>query len=975
VSEERLHFGSGARLPNAMEVAEHYVRYATARGFVRDRRVLDIACGEGYGSWLMKEWGAREVVGVDISEDALATARATFSRAGVTFVRVDAADESLRTLGPEPFDLIICLETIEHVREPSALLAGLQRLLRPGGTLIISCPNDHVTTAPGEANPFHIRKYTLDEFKLLTESVLGAADGWYYGTNLQGYAIAASGLELAEAEWRDPKSILLTAPADAAFIVPSQVNIRPSPSSVLFYVGIWGRDKLAAPVCAVSLQSYPSFAEPWRALDWFKAERERMVADAKATAAELNALATALAERETRIDALEAVLDRELTPIVPDAASLGTCSPDQASAQPRTDAEVLRLQIALAEVQRLRHKVLAQANDLADRNETVTRLEAAKQRLESEIAVTAQRMEAQFESALLLKERELESTTRLLEDKIDAASTEAAHLKSRCESESLRSNDLQARLDLAYGALKELEARCETESQRSRDLLAALAAETDTREAYRREIEAIYRSRSWRISRPLRAASDRLRGIPLAVRMVRSLRSVLRRIRSLRAGLVASESRTPVQVATGTLAPEPAVAQPEPPRITSPATETSNREAEERALAALITATSSHCSRFGRLTHAFALPFLANGGAEQTLAAICRSLGSAAPGTSQILFLTDLRIPATPAELPDTVLVVDLLELLPGSSMEQRQRFLTISLRALRPRVFHCINSDIGWRTIIEHGAVFRHSMKLVGSVFAFQFAPQTGERIGYAATYLAAAYPQLHYLLSDNRRFVTDAATVYGLPDSEQKCRVIYNVPRNFSQALVEVSRRRLSAIESGARPTTPLKVLWAGRLDEEKRIDLLPQIADACPRFEFHVFGKPVVGDRPDFDHVPSNLLLRGGFASPEQMFAEEFDVFIFTSRWEGLPNVLLEVALHGVPCVAPTVGGVGEVISEDTGFPLSERPDAADYQRALLRIDQDRPEAARRAMRLLALVSTRHSKEQFERSLADIDGYVQG
>jgi len=88
-----------------------------------------------------------------------------------------------------------------------------------------------------------------------------------------------------------------------------------------------------------------------------------------------------------------------------------------------------------------------------------------------------------------------------------------------------------------------------------------------------------------------------------------------------------------------------------------------------------------------------------------------------------------------------------------------------------------------------------------------------------------------------------------------------------------------------------------------------------------------------------------------------------------------VLLEVALHGVPCVAPTVGGVGEVISEDTGFPLSERPDAADYQRALLRIDQDRPEAARRAMRLLALVSTRHSKEQFERSLADIDGYVQG
>ena len=629
------------------------------------------------------------------------------------------------------------------------------------------------------------------------------------------------------------------------------------------------------------------------------------------------------------------------------------------------EREELRLQSALAEIQRLRHKVLAQANDLADKNRVVASLE---HRLETELAPASNelsQLRSQCEAEALRSDD--------LQARLDLASTSFKEVEARCEAEALRSNDLEARLDLSFTAMKELEARCEGESQRSRDLIAALAVETDTREAYRREIEAIYRSRSWRVSRPLRVASDRMRRIPLAVQAVRSLRSAVQRFRNSNAELVAAEN--PIEVSSGStaFAPAPASSEHGPPPVAQPASGTTDQNGEERALASLITATSSHCARFGRLTHAFALPFLANGGAEQTLAAVCRFLGSAESETSQILFLTDLKIPATPAELPKAVLIVDLLELLPDSSMEQRERFLTTCLKALRPRIFHCINSDIGWRTIIDHGAVFQHTMKLVGSIFAFQFSASTGERIGYAETYLPAAYPRLHYLLSDNRRFVTEAATVYGLPDADRKCRVIYNVPRNFSPALIEATARRLSGIAPGAATREPLKVLWAGRLDEEKRIDLLPQIAASCPEFEFHVFGKPVVGDKPNFDQVPSNLHLRGGFSSPDEVFVEDFDAFIFTSRWEGLPNVLLEVALHGIACVAPTIGGVGEVISEETGYPLPERPDSTDYQLALLQIGHDRPDAARRAMRLLTLISTRHSKEQFERSLAAIHGYV--
>ena len=78
---ERLHFDNGA---------EHFVRYAAAKTLAPGRCVLNIACGEGYGSWLLREWGAREVVGIDVSDEAIAVANTRFAREGVRFLLSNA---------------------------------------------------------------------------------------------------------------------------------------------------------------------------------------------------------------------------------------------------------------------------------------------------------------------------------------------------------------------------------------------------------------------------------------------------------------------------------------------------------------------------------------------------------------------------------------------------------------------------------------------------------------------------------------------------------------------------------------------------------------------------------------------------------------------------------------------------------------------------------------------------------------------
>ncbi|MDQ2760382.1 MAG: methyltransferase domain-containing protein [Actinomycetota bacterium] len=137
---------------------EHEARYRWAEGLARDREVLDVACGVGYGTSVLARAGATRALGVDVSPDALDRAR---KRAGdlEEFVVGD-----LHNLPCEDhsFDLVTCFETIEHVADPGRGLDELRRVLRPDGLLLLSSPNRDVYI-PG--NPFHVHEYIPDELE------------------------------------------------------------------------------------------------------------------------------------------------------------------------------------------------------------------------------------------------------------------------------------------------------------------------------------------------------------------------------------------------------------------------------------------------------------------------------------------------------------------------------------------------------------------------------------------------------------------------------------------------------------------------------------------------------------------------------------------------------------------------------------------------------------------------------------------
>jgi 2-polyprenyl-3-methyl-5-hydroxy-6-metoxy-1,4-benzoquinol methylase len=127
--------------------------------------VVDMACGEGYGSAVLAEHAAR-VVGVDANPEAYEHARAKYASPRVRFERrlIDAFDE--------PCDAVVFLQTIEHVEDPAATLSHLLSLLRPGGVAYVSTPNVLTLAPPGadrSGNPWHLREYRPHEFRELCE--------------------------------------------------------------------------------------------------------------------------------------------------------------------------------------------------------------------------------------------------------------------------------------------------------------------------------------------------------------------------------------------------------------------------------------------------------------------------------------------------------------------------------------------------------------------------------------------------------------------------------------------------------------------------------------------------------------------------------------------------------------------------------------------------------------------------------------
>ena len=166
----------------------HLVVYEWIAPRVAGRRVVDMACGEGYGADLLARH-ARSVTGVDANPDAHEHARLRYARPNLRFVRAMVETHA------EPCDAVVCLQTIEHLHDPGAVLEHFATMLAPGGVAYVSTPNVLTLAPPGaerSGNPWHLREYRAEEFRALCLARFGRAEllGLFHARKLAAHQVA-----------------------------------------------------------------------------------------------------------------------------------------------------------------------------------------------------------------------------------------------------------------------------------------------------------------------------------------------------------------------------------------------------------------------------------------------------------------------------------------------------------------------------------------------------------------------------------------------------------------------------------------------------------------------------------------------------------------------------------------------------------------------------------------------------------------
>jgi len=179
-------------LPDVPEENYWYRRHLAVYEWIAGRcaglDVVDMACGEGYGTDVLARRAAH-VTGVDANPEAFAHASARYSKPGVRFAR-DLVDSYA-----EDCDAVVFLQTIEHVEDDQGVLRHFKSMVRPGGTVFLSTPNV-LTLAPAGAeksdNPWHLREYRPEQFRALCEGVFDRVEllGLFHARKLRAHELA-----------------------------------------------------------------------------------------------------------------------------------------------------------------------------------------------------------------------------------------------------------------------------------------------------------------------------------------------------------------------------------------------------------------------------------------------------------------------------------------------------------------------------------------------------------------------------------------------------------------------------------------------------------------------------------------------------------------------------------------------------------------------------------------------------------------
>jgi glycosyltransferase involved in cell wall biosynthesis len=363
--------------------------------------------------------------------------------------------------------------------------------------------------------------------------------------------------------------------------------------------------------------------------------------------------------------------------------------------------------------------------------------------------------------------------------------------------------------------------------------------------------------------------------------------------------------------------------------------------------------------------HLFLLGCLLRGGAERS-ACHCVRLAAEKLGNIEdvLVVVTDCSTITCAEWLPVGTRIVNLAELQTKLTVNDKGSLISRIISASGADTVHIFNSPRAHAAVAYYSEHYpKTSSKIYSYLCGYEiYADQNFA--GFQAGALHQAAPHLDLIITDNNRLrETMNKRFQHVANVETKAVTCY-------QPLTTALHAELSSgsVKQTSRANRQ-KVVWASRIDPTKRPDVLAKIAQCLPDVHFEVYGYSSSGYDFSYLRKLSNIKLMGEYSDFSQIDKIDKAAFLYTSDADGMPNVLLEAIASGLPIIAPDVGGIRELVTDNSGWLVRRFDDIGEYVRLIKHVLDYPDEANDRCRRAQALLKQRHSWSAFTSRLTGL------
>jgi len=325
---------------------------------------------------------------------------------------------------------------------------------------------------------------------------------------------------------------------------------------------------------------------------------------------------------------------------------------------------------------------------------------------------------------------------------------------------------------------------------------------------------------------------------------------------------------------------------------------------------------------FNEYSYIIFTPWLSKGGADKYTIEYANTIASLTQNHVLVVGTLPVESPWK-YKLSKNVDFLDFGNITLHASPEIKQRLMEHIVENANTKALHVINSEFGYDFVRLHENYIKSAgKKVVVTSFSQSIDLQTGRVYGYSHTHVPFVYDIADIITSDNRAVIDMWIRDYGF---DKKKLFVHHQPLNLDDIKVVKQNHSISS---------PLRILWAGRIAPEKLPDVAMLVAHKLQGIaHIDMYGSREPGFDTLLNSLPSNVTYKGSYDGFESLDVDSYDVLLYTSLFDGMPNVLLEAAAAKLPIISSAVGGIPEFIeNHKNGTLIDNITDVESYVEAI-------------------------------------------